>query len=201
MTLDPPGPGGTYEVGEAELRHRSLHIGQSRLREEYPPIRTEHVRSRVCWSRFRGRVPCWLGGGVFSRSGGEFAGLALRTCPVASPDGSAVDDELGAGDRTRGPVVVGVMQLEGHVLQPLILGHAVRLHPLAVVLGVTAGFVDKRLPGKKGQVTVDVAELLELAGWQVREFWHRCRCSGDHGLRPRASMCGLLPIRVSKASR
>ncbi|GAA4871578.1 AI-2E family transporter [Saccharopolyspora cebuensis] len=37
-------------------------------------------------------------------------------------------------------VVVGVMQLEGHVLQPLLLGHAVRLHPLAVVLSVTAGF-------------------------------------------------------------
>jgi predicted PurR-regulated permease PerM len=37
-------------------------------------------------------------------------------------------------------VVVGVMQLEGHVLQPLLLGHAVRLHPLAVVLSVTSGF-------------------------------------------------------------
>lgn len=38
-------------------------------------------------------------------------------------------------------VVVGVMQLEGHVLQPLFLGHAVRLHPLAVVLGIAFGFV------------------------------------------------------------
>ncbi|MER6992471.1 AI-2E family transporter [Saccharopolyspora hirsuta] len=37
-------------------------------------------------------------------------------------------------------VVVCVMQLEGHVLQPLLLGHAVRLHPLAVVLSVASGF-------------------------------------------------------------
>ena len=44
-------------------------------------------------------------------------------------------------------VVVGVMQLEGHVLQPLILGHAVRLHPLAVVLGITAGFLASGIAG------------------------------------------------------
>ncbi|GAA4616181.1 hypothetical protein GCM10023108_27810 [Saccharopolyspora hordei] len=36
-------------------------------------------------------------------------------------------------------VGVGVMQVEGHVLQPLLLGHAVRLHPLAVVLSVASG--------------------------------------------------------------
>jgi predicted PurR-regulated permease PerM len=38
-------------------------------------------------------------------------------------------------------VVIGVQQLEGHVLQPLLLGRAVKLHPLAVVLGVAAGVV------------------------------------------------------------
>jgi predicted PurR-regulated permease PerM len=38
-------------------------------------------------------------------------------------------------------VVVGVQQLEGHVLQPLLLGRAVKLHPLAVVLSVAAGLV------------------------------------------------------------
>ncbi|WP_182113288.1 MULTISPECIES: AI-2E family transporter [unclassified Actinotalea] len=36
-------------------------------------------------------------------------------------------------------IVLGVQQLEGHVLQPLLLGHAVSLHPVAVLLGVTAG--------------------------------------------------------------
>jgi predicted PurR-regulated permease PerM len=42
-------------------------------------------------------------------------------------------------------LVVGVLivvgELEGHVLQPLLLGRAVRLHPLAVVLPVATGFV------------------------------------------------------------
>jgi predicted PurR-regulated permease PerM len=38
-------------------------------------------------------------------------------------------------------IIVAVMQLEGHVLQPLLLGHAVKLHPLAVVLAIGAGLV------------------------------------------------------------
>ncbi|PKV97208.1 putative PurR-regulated permease PerM [Amycolatopsis echigonensis] len=36
-------------------------------------------------------------------------------------------------------IVVAVMQLESHVLQPFLLGRAVRLHPLAVVLGIALG--------------------------------------------------------------
>jgi predicted PurR-regulated permease PerM len=36
-------------------------------------------------------------------------------------------------------IVIAVMQLEGHVLQPLLLGRAVRLHPLAVVLSIAVG--------------------------------------------------------------
>jgi predicted PurR-regulated permease PerM len=38
-------------------------------------------------------------------------------------------------------IVLAVMQLEGHVLQPLLLGRAVRVHPLAVVLSITAGLL------------------------------------------------------------
>jgi predicted PurR-regulated permease PerM len=38
-------------------------------------------------------------------------------------------------------VVLVVQQVESHVLQPLIMGNAVRVHPLAVVLAVTAGSV------------------------------------------------------------
>ncbi|MCF7551984.1 MULTISPECIES: AI-2E family transporter [Pseudonocardia] len=44
-------------------------------------------------------------------------------------------------------VVIGVQQLEGHVLQPLLLGRAVKLHPLAVVLAVAAGVVIAGIPG------------------------------------------------------
>ena len=38
-------------------------------------------------------------------------------------------------------IVVAVMQLEGHVLQPLLLGRAVHVHPLAVVLSIAAGLL------------------------------------------------------------
>jgi predicted PurR-regulated permease PerM len=38
-------------------------------------------------------------------------------------------------------IVVLVMQLEGHVLQPLLLGRAVHVHPLAVVLSIAAGLL------------------------------------------------------------
>ncbi|OIH94134.1 AI-2E family transporter [Curtobacterium sp. MCBA15_001] len=35
-------------------------------------------------------------------------------------------------------VVLLVQQIEGHILQPLVMGNAVKVHPLAVVLGVTS---------------------------------------------------------------
>src|SRR3954447_16215995 len=38
-------------------------------------------------------------------------------------------------------IVVLVMQVEGHILQPLLLGRAVRVHPLAVVLAIAAGLL------------------------------------------------------------
>jgi putative heme transporter len=37
--------------------------------------------------------------------------------------------------------VIGVQQLEGHVLQPLIMGRAVAIHPLAVIVAIAAGIV------------------------------------------------------------
>ncbi|MFP8907100.1 AI-2E family transporter [Streptomyces atacamensis] len=44
-------------------------------------------------------------------------------------------------------VVLAVQQLEGHVLQPLILGRLVRVHPLGVVLAVTGGSLIAGIPG------------------------------------------------------
>ncbi len=38
-------------------------------------------------------------------------------------------------------VVIGVQQLEGHVLQPLIMGRAVAIHPLVVIIAIAAGVV------------------------------------------------------------
>ena len=50
---------------------------------------------------------------------------------------------------TRGPfvallvltAVIAVQQLEGHVLQPLIMGRAVAIHPLAVIIAIAGGVV------------------------------------------------------------
>ncbi|KRE35971.1 hypothetical protein ASG73_14995 [Janibacter sp. Soil728] len=38
-------------------------------------------------------------------------------------------------------VVITVQQLESHVLQPLLLGRAVRVHPLAVILAIATGII------------------------------------------------------------
>ncbi|GAA0924401.1 AI-2E family transporter [Pseudonocardia zijingensis] len=56
---------------------------------------------------------------------------------------------------TRGPVsalialgvIIAVMQLEGHVLQPLLMGRAVKLHPLAIVLAVSVGLLAGGIAG------------------------------------------------------
>ncbi|GAA2628084.1 AI-2E family transporter [Streptomyces axinellae] len=44
-------------------------------------------------------------------------------------------------------VVLAVQQIESHILQPFILGRLVRVHPLAVVLGVTGGSLIAGIPG------------------------------------------------------
>jgi len=38
-------------------------------------------------------------------------------------------------------IVIGVQQLEGHVLQPVIMGKAVAIHPLAVIAAIAGGLV------------------------------------------------------------
>jgi predicted PurR-regulated permease PerM len=54
--------------------------------------------------------------------------------------------------------VIGVQQLEAHVLQPFLLGRAVRLHPLAVILVVAAGVVAAGILG--ALVAVPLAAML-----------------------------------------
>jgi predicted PurR-regulated permease PerM len=43
--------------------------------------------------------------------------------------------------------VILVMQVEGHVLQPFLLGRAVKLHPLAVVLAIAVGVIAAGIVG------------------------------------------------------
>jgi putative heme transporter len=44
-------------------------------------------------------------------------------------------------------IIIAMMQLEGHVLQPVLLGRAVKLHPLAVVLAIATGLVVAGIAG------------------------------------------------------
>ncbi|MET0131996.1 MAG: AI-2E family transporter [Kibdelosporangium sp.] len=64
-------------------------------------------------------------------------------------------------------VVILVMQLESHVLQPWMLGRAVRLHPLAVVLAITAGLVAAGIPG-----ALLAVPLLAVLNAAVRSLLH-----------------------------
>ncbi len=66
-------------------------------------------------------------------------------------------------------VVLAVQQIEGHILQPLIQGRMVALHPLAVVLAVAAGSIIAGLIGAIIAVPiVAVANVLVRYAAQVR---------------------------------
>jgi predicted PurR-regulated permease PerM len=58
-------------------------------------------------------------------------------------------------------VVIAVQQLEGHVLQPLIMGRAVALHPLSVILSIASGVVIAGIVG--GLVAVPILAVLNTA--------------------------------------
>jgi predicted PurR-regulated permease PerM len=64
-------------------------------------------------------------------------------------------------------IVIGVMQLESHILQPLLLGRAVKLHPLAVVLAITAGLVAGGIAG-----ALLAVPLLAVLNAGVRSLLH-----------------------------
>jgi predicted PurR-regulated permease PerM len=59
-------------------------------------------------------------------------------------------------------VVVLVMQVEGHILQPLLLGRAVRVHPLAVVLSIAAGLLIAGIFG--ALIAVPIVACANVAG-------------------------------------
>ncbi len=70
---------------------------------------------------------------------------------------------------TNGPItallvlaaVIAVQQLEGHVLQPLIMGRAVAIHPLAVIVGIAGGFILAGIIG--ALVAVPIIAMLNTA--------------------------------------
>ena len=64
-------------------------------------------------------------------------------------------------------VVLGVQQLEGHVLQPLLMGSAVKVHPLAVVLVVAGGAMIAGIPG--ALFAVPLAAFANVVGVYLAE--------------------------------
>lgn len=64
-------------------------------------------------------------------------------------------------------VVLGVQQLESHVLQPLLLGKAVHVHPLAVILAIAAGSIIAGIVG--ALVAVPFAAVLNAVGKHLLE--------------------------------
>lgn len=67
-------------------------------------------------------------------------------------------------------VVILVNQIEGHVLQPLVMGNAVRVHPLGVVLAVSAGAFVAGIPGALFAVPI-VASLNSIVNYLVEGTW------------------------------
>ena len=67
-------------------------------------------------------------------------------------------------------IVLLVQQVEGHVLQPFIMGSAVKVHPVAVVFAVAAGGYLAGIPGALFAVPV-VATLNVMIHYIARGQW------------------------------
>jgi predicted PurR-regulated permease PerM len=67
-------------------------------------------------------------------------------------------------------VLFGVLviedQLEGHLLQPQVVGRAVRLHPLAIILALAVGTVVAGIPG--AVVAVPIVAVITRAVPELR---------------------------------
>lgn len=69
-------------------------------------------------------------------------------------------------------VVLAVQQIEGHILQPILMGSAVKVHPLAVVLVVAGGAMVAGIPGALFAVPLAafvnvVAVTLSSGSWRT----------------------------------
>ncbi|MGW1805128.1 AI-2E family transporter [Streptomyces sp. NPDC002078] len=84
-------------------------------------------------------------------------------------------------------VVLAVQQIEGHVLQPFILGRAVRVHPLAVVLAVAAGGMVAGIGGAVVAVPL-VAVTNTVVGYlrQYSEELQRQKAAADESVAQHA---------------
>jgi predicted PurR-regulated permease PerM len=68
-------------------------------------------------------------------------------------------------------ILLGILvvedQLEGHLLQPQVVGRAVRLHPLAIILALAVGTVVAGIPG--AVVAVPIVAVITRAVPELRK--------------------------------
>ena len=67
--------------------------------------------------------------------------------------------------------VIAVQQLEGHVLQPLIMGRAVAIHPLAVIVAIAAGIVLAGIIG--ALVAVPMVAVLNTVVRRINAYYRQ----------------------------
>ncbi len=85
-------------------------------------------------------------------------------------------------------VVIGVQQLESHVLQPFLLGKAVSVHPLAVILAIATGSIIAGIVG--ALVAVPFAAVLNAVGKHLfsdesqEELDRELKAAADEGSAP-----------------
>ncbi len=77
-------------------------------------------------------------------------------------------------------VVIGVNQLEGDFLAPVVMGKTLRLHPLAILLALTAGTI---LAGFIGAL---LAVPIAAVGWAAIKEWNATAPEGSIGARSSA---------------
>lgn len=90
-------------------------------------------------------------------------------------------------------IVVAVNQIEGQILQPLVMGNAVKVHPLGVVLAVSAGALVAGIPGALFSVPLvaslnSMVHAVRKGDWRgkpdpVTEFKAKQRTQKDAKLR------------------
>ena len=79
-------------------------------------------------------------------------------------------------------VVIGVQQLESHVLQPFLLGKAVSVHPLAVILAITIGSITAGIVG--ALVAVPFAAVINAVGKHLLLGESKAELDEDLALAP-----------------
>lgn len=63
-------------------------------------------------------------------------------------------------------IVIGVQQLEGNFLQPVVMAQSLKLHPLVILVGLTAGTI---LGGIVGAV---ISVPIAAVGWAIVKVWN-----------------------------